>query len=67
MAIKDALSAEEVCKLTAKRLGKPIDVSTLYRWVRKGRFPKATVKIGFNLRRWDREEATKAMKRIMAE
>lgn len=67
MASKDVLSAEEVCQLTVKRLGRPIDVSTLYRWVRRGRFPQPSVKIGFTLKRWEREQAIAAMKKIMGE
>lgn len=67
MTAKDAMTAAEVCGLAKQALGRPIDISTLYRWVRRGRFPEPTVKIGFSMKRWDRAEATAAMKKIMGE
>jgi predicted DNA-binding transcriptional regulator AlpA len=59
----ELLDRREVCRFFGGT--KPLDPATLYRGIRKGRFPKP-VKVGPGSSRWLRAECEAAL-RVMAE
>ena len=52
------LSINEVCRLVGG--DKPLDKSTIYRWVRAGKFPKPK-RIGPRLTRWSKADCLAAL------
>lgn len=58
------MSIQEVCRFFGGQ-EKPVDQSTIYRWVRQGRLPPS-VSLGPLLKRWRKSDCQRALD-VMAE
>jgi predicted DNA-binding transcriptional regulator AlpA len=61
-ATDNLLTMKEVCAFFGGKTS-PIDRSTLYRGIKKGRFPHP-IKIGLNTSRWRRADCERALQRM---
>lgn len=62
-SVDDLLTIREVCSFFGGT--KPLDQSTIYRWVRQGRLPKA-IRVGPLILRWRRSEIQQALDTMAA-
>lgn len=58
------MSIEEVCSFVGGA-GRPLDRSTIYRWIRRGQFPKA-ISLSHKTKRWRRTDCEKAIAAFIA-
>lgn len=63
-SLSELLDRREVCRFFGGT--RPIDPATLYRGIRKGRYP-APIKVGPGSSRWLREECEEALQSMVTE